>query len=76
MILKSDIATGDLSVFRFLPLPIISYFIQGFVKTTDRKPTQVTARKKNNTLAYVMLVPELFNLKGTIRIYVHDAINH
>jgi hypothetical protein len=46
MILKSDITVGDLSIFRFLPLPIISYFIQGFIKTTDRKPTQITASKK------------------------------
>lgn len=71
MFLKSDSAVGGLSVLRFFPLPIISYFIQGFLNKTDRKPTQTTARKKNNTLTYVMQ----FNLKRTIKMYVYNTVN-
>lgn len=50
MLLKSDLAVGDLSVLRVFPFPIISYFYSRLLKDNYRKSTQITTRKKNHTL--------------------------
>lgn len=46
MLLKTDLAVGDLSMFRVLPLPIISHFIQGFLKTTTESQLKLLQEKK------------------------------
>ena len=71
MLVKSDLAVGDLSVLRVFPFPIISYFYSMLLKDNYRKSTQITTRKKKSHIDHVMQL----HLKGTINTCVPYTVN-